>query len=184
VDKKRLEQYMLALRGGDTDALDGIYGLTSRGVYLLAYSVLRGKQRAEDVMQNTYIRLAANIGQYKPDTNASAWILQIARSLCYREYAAGKRKAVGTENVRETGENAEELWIDNILLRGAFRRLSPEEREIAALYAAGHKHREIAVILNKPAGTVRWLYREAVDKMRRYMDGNAETGSTENENEK
>jgi RNA polymerase sigma-70 factor (ECF subfamily) len=162
---------MLALRGGDISALDGVYGETARAVYLLAFSILRNRQKAEDALQNTYVRLAARIGQYEPGTNAAAWILQIARSLCYREYATDKKTAAAPEG-RDAPDprGGEDGWIDNILLKEAFQTLSGGEREIVTLYAAGLKHREIAAAVGKPAGTVRWLYREAVKKMRAAME--------------
>ena len=169
---------MLALRNGDISALDGVFEATARSVYLLAFSILRNKQKAEDALQNTYIRLADNIGRYEPGTNAAAWILRIARNLCYREYAADKKVTVGLEDGDAPDARAgEDFWIDNILLKEAFRALPDGEREIAALYAAGHKHREIAAVTGKPAGTVRYLYREAVKKMKARMEaGGGEAG--------
>ena len=53
-----------------------------------------------------------------------------------------------------------------LLLKG----LSDEEREVL-LYKvyADLKHREIAKLINKPLGTVLWLYNKAMKKVKRNM---------------
>lgn len=153
------------------NALDGIYGIMSKGVYLSAYSILRGTERAKDVMQETFLKLAANIGQYRENTNAAAWILTIARNLSYREYRAGKRN-VGSEDFDGgAGESDERLWAENIALNDALGRLSAEEREIVTLFAVGgYKYRELARITGRPMGTVQWIYHRAIKKMKRFME--------------
>ncbi|MDR3263677.1 MAG: RNA polymerase sigma factor [Clostridiales bacterium] len=160
---------MRELREGNIDALDGIYELTSKGVYILAYSILKNAEKAKDVMQDTFLRAAANIGQYKPGTNPKAWISVIARNAAYREYNNAKRivcqdfsEHIIDKNVNET------MWTDNIILNDALQTLTAQEREIVSLFAAqGYKHREIAQIVGRPIGTIQWLYNRAVKKMRK-----------------
>jgi RNA polymerase sigma-70 factor (ECF subfamily) len=170
MDKKDLEKLMSRLRGGDTDALDGIYGGVSKGVYLLAYSILKNGERAKDVMQGTFIRVAANIDKYKPDTNAAAWILTIARNLSYREYNDASRNVALDAADEPDDKNVADLWTQSILLKNAMARLLPNEREIVTLFAAGYKHREIAKIVGRPMGTVQWLYNRAIKKLRVFMN--------------
>jgi RNA polymerase sigma-70 factor (ECF subfamily) len=170
MDKKELEKLMSRLQSGDTDALDGIYGGMSKGIYLLAYSILKNGERAKDIMQETFIRVAANIDKYKPNTNAPAWILTIARNLSYKEYNDGHR-SVALNTVDESGENdAADLWTQSILLKNAMARLLLNEREIVTLFAAGYKHREIAKIIGRPMGTVQWLYSRAIKKLKNFMN--------------
>jgi RNA polymerase sigma-70 factor (ECF subfamily) len=173
MDKKLLEYLMRELQGGKIDALDGIYELASRSVYLLSYSILRSGEKAEDIMQETFLRLAANIGKYRLGTNAAAWICTIARNLSYREYG----KASGVASLDAFGgdiaddKNYEDLWTDNVALKKAMNGLSVREREIVTLFAVGgYKHREIAEIVGKPPGTVRWAYNAAIKKLRKFME--------------
>jgi len=52
-------------------------------------------------------------------------------------------------------------------LNKTFQVLNSDEREIVILFAVkSFKHREIAEIINKPEGTVRWLYQKAIQKLK------------------
>ena len=75
-----LDKLIKRLNSGDYDAFEKIYDATRKGVYYVALSVLRERSLAEDVMQSTYIKVLKNASQYKQGTNASAWILTIAKN--------------------------------------------------------------------------------------------------------
>jgi RNA polymerase sigma-70 factor (ECF subfamily) len=171
---------MLELKGGNTEALDGIYTLTSKGAYLLCYSILRDGERAKDAVQNTFIRAAQNIKRYESGTNANAWICRIARNICYREYKnAGRTVSLDAfgDSISDT-KGGEEMWVENLMLKAAMNGLTAEEREIVTLFALeGYRHREIAEIVEKPAGTVRWLYNRAIKKLKSIME--SESGKKE-----
>jgi RNA polymerase sigma-70 factor (ECF subfamily) len=159
---------MNALKGGNPDALDGVYRLMSKNVYLLAYAILRDGESAKDVLQETFIRVAANIHRYMLDTNASAWIGKIARNLSYRKLE-NSRRTVSAEDVTETlsdGIDLEERVTNRLALTAALKILTVAEREIVLLFAVeGYKHREIAEIVGKPMGTVQWIYHKAIKKL-------------------
>lgn len=168
MDKKLLEFSMQKLQRGDINALDGIYEITNKAVYYLAYSILKSRQNAKDVVQDTYVRLIRSIDRYKINTNAAAWILTIARNICLNEYAKLQRNVSleKFENLTDTREYFSE--VEGVCyLNKTFQVLNSDEREIVILFAVkSFKHREIAEIINKPEGTVRWLYQKAIQKLK------------------
>ena len=167
MDKEILECGMQKLQKGDMSALDDIYNITSKTVYYLAYSILKNSELAKDIMQETFIRIVANIDKYNPNTNASAWISCIARNLSLRQIKNLKRN-VSLELFIETDIfDYSEQWIDNLLLKKAMDILSIDERQIVMLFSIENfKHREIAQIVNKPVGTVKWIYAKAIKKLK------------------
>ena len=170
----KLETYMEKLKSGDMEALDFVYEATSKSVYFLAYGILRNKERAEDVMQETYVRVVQGAAGYKNKLKASAWILRIARNLCYSEYMKSKRNLCLEQLELEPQDavNEEDDWIINMDLRGAMSCLKPTEREIVSLFALKeYKHREIAKIVGRPTGSVQWAYNNAIKKMRKFLQG-------------
>jgi len=165
-----LESSMQKLKKGCINALDDIYEITSEIVYVLAYSILKNKERAEDIVQDTYIRVYKKIDKYKPKTNAAAWIFTIAKNLSYDEYV--KRRDVSLEifegNIIDN--NISERLDESVYLKTIFDILNSDEKEIVLLFAVGSfKHREIAKITNKPIGTVQWIYNKAIKKLREYL---------------
>lgn len=152
---------------GDASAFDEIYRQTQKSVYYVALSVLRDKHLAEDVMQTTYLRVLKNIQSYTIGTNASAWIVKIA-----------KNEALNLKKARMREEAVDEY--DNLTLFGvskpdeygelidlAKRILDDDEFSILMLVtAAGYKRKEIGQMLDMPIPTVTWKYNNALSKLR------------------
>jgi RNA polymerase sigma-70 factor, ECF subfamily len=60
------------------------------GVYTLAYRIVRDRHYAEDVVQETFIKVMGSIGTYRGDGPIAAWIYRIA----YRESIAVTRRRI------------------------------------------------------------------------------------------
>ena len=166
-----LESSMQKLRMGNKSALDDIFEITSKVVYILVYSILRNKERAEDVVQDTYIMIYRKIDKYKPNTNASAWIYKIARNLAFDEYT--KRRDISLEifEGKLFDNNTSESLTESVYLKNMLDTLDSDMKEIVILFAVGgFKHREIAKIINKPIGTVQWLYAKAIRKLKECLE--------------
>ena len=78
---KDLEQYVNRLKTGDKSAFSPIYEATYKNVYFMCYSVVKDKSSAEDLTQDTYIRMYEKILSYENGTNFNAWLTQIAKNL-------------------------------------------------------------------------------------------------------
>ncbi|MCX4287333.1 MAG: RNA polymerase sigma factor, partial [Clostridia bacterium] len=130
---------------GDVSAFDLLYEQTRKSVYYVALSVLRDKRLAEDVMQSTYIKVLQNVSRYRLGTNASAWIVKIARN-----EALNMRKSLSREITVVAEQNSflfdTECTDDYGLLIDLARRILPDDEFAALMLAAtcGYKRREIA----------------------------------------
>ena len=163
-----LEIGMLKLQNGDIGGLQSVYEQTKRSVFFTAFSVLRNKHAAEDVMQETYIRVKNNCLSYKAGTNAGAWIAVIAKNLALKAYNAQKQLRPLDEAAEYILDDLTETAIgDREVLRSALKLLDLKERQIVVLYAvSGFRHREIAGIMELPLGTELWLYNKALKVLR------------------
>ena len=122
----------------------------------------------EELMQETYVRVKQNIRSYR-EGNFSAWLLMIARNLAYNHVRRAKRETPLPENPPEREYRMEEGGTP--VLDAVKAVLGEEEGQIVVLHAVGgYKHREIAKMLNKPLGTVTWTYKNALEKLRKYLE--------------
>lgn len=96
-----LDIFIKKFINGDASAFDEIYNRTRTSVYYVALSVLRDKALAEDVMQTTYISVLKNIRSYILGTNASAWIIKIARNeaLNVKKPGLGNNRSTNTKTI-------------------------------------------------------------------------------------
>lgn len=164
----KLNAYAARMKEGDEEAFALLYESTKKGVFSFVYSVTRDYEVSEELMQETYVRVKQNIRSYR-EGNFSAWLLMIARNLAYNHVRRAKRETPLPENPPEREYRMEE---DGTPVLDAVKAvLGEEEGQIVVLHAVGgYKHREIAKMLNKPLGTVTWTYKNALEKLRKYLE--------------
>ena len=169
------EELLNRVGTGDSEAFRQLYHNTDRTVYSFILSILKNPQDAEEVMQETYLKIWTSAASYHSQGKPLAWIFTIARNLCYMKFRDQKRQAdMGLDelNGEETGEVCLPLenLADAMVLRSALEVLKEDERQIVLLHAsAGLKHREIAADLQMPLATVLSKYNRAIKKLKHYL---------------
>lgn len=166
-----LEIYMERLRRGDISALEFIYNETKNSVFAIALGIIRDYSLAEDIMQDTFIKVKKYIGQFKEGTSAKRWINAIARNTSLNLYNRRKREAFAIDDSRLADCGIPDTLDGSGLFKTVFRILSHEESEIVIMHVLGGlKLSEIADMLKKPRGTVRWQYNNALKKLRKKFE--------------
>lgn len=173
MDKRHLDSLIAVMREtGDEDAFAEFYRLTSPGLFAFLLAVLKEEAAAEDIMQDTYIRFRNGLSGYRIGTNPTAFLIQIGKRLAFNELKKRKRELqvdFADWNAPSRAPDPSEI-ADTSALDAVKRHLSADEAQIVMLHAvAGFKHREIAAIMKKPAGTVMWSYNNALKKLRKVL---------------
>lgn len=165
-----------AIKLGDEGAFEYIYNYAKTAVFYCAYSILKDRGLAEDIMQNTFIKVRQYAYSYQKGTKPLAWITTIARNLSINEHNRRKRE-VYTDFTDYNTRASYSLSDDKFVLDAAFKHLKERERQLVIMHVLGGlKHRELAEIFNMPLGTVLFKYNSALKKLRKYI--------TEGKNEK
>lgn len=167
--KTLLEQSMQKMKKGEEQAFEMVYELTKKQVFFTILAIIKDYGIAEELMQDTYIRLRKNIAKYENNTNANAWIVRIAHNLAINEYHKRKKELITDELENDFLFHSvdENSLLNNLLLKQLFNILNVEEREIVMLHTLGYKHHEISKQIEKPLGTVLWIYNKAIKKMQK-----------------
>ncbi len=164
-----LEADIALVAQGDRQALCDLYERTRRAAYGFALSILKNAQDAEDVLQETYIRLYAAADRYQPQGKPMAWILTIVRNLARMKLREGARRAaLAPEDWERLPASQSGLTSeDRLVLSAALRDLTDEDLRIVMLHAvSGLKHRETAALLQLPLSTVLSKYHRALKKLK------------------
>jgi len=138
---------------------------------------------AEDLFQETFVRVVRSIGEFQPDASLSTWIYTIARNLALDHLKARRRhretpldaaasdeggRVIFFRDVLRAGEGAEpgtraELSEDERRVSEALGQLSPAKREALILRVyAGLSYADVARVVDAPVGTVKFRIHEAV----------------------
>ncbi|MCD8120391.1 MAG: RNA polymerase sigma factor [Lachnospiraceae bacterium] len=165
-DSELLDDYIRRTAAGDEDGLTNLYEKTRVSVYGIALSITKNAEDAEDVTQDTYIRIWQSAHQYKSKGFPLAWILKIARNEALQTLRKRKDVATDPADLSALAEKPAVTAEDRMVLESLFSELEQDEREIVTLYAVtGMKHREIADMLNLPLSTELSKYQRTLKKL-------------------
>ncbi len=165
MDKRQIDKLLVKISRGDDAAFGELYELTKKGVFSFLYSYLKNYENTEDVMQTVYLKVKLNIAQYRPETNGSAWILQIAKNQALNELHKSRRVNY-TDELSITEQPATVGGITEAM----GKVLTEEEQHIIILHVLwGYKHREIADQMGCPTGTVTSKYKRSIAKLKQAL---------------
>ena len=167
------EERILKIANGDRDALSTMYLQHKGAVFGFALSMLHDRERAEDVMQETFIQLWNSAASYIPrGKEPLSWLLGITKNLALRRLRTDSLSvSIPEEHSAPADPLDHYLAVENkLILRAVLTKLSEEEQQIVLLHAvSGLKHREIADLLDMPLSTVLNKYRRALQKLKKLL---------------
>ena len=144
---------------------DDIVRTYADSVYRLAYRLSGNVQDAEDLTQETFIRVFRSLDRYRPGT-FEGWLHRITTNLFldqvrHRSVVRMEALPEDTERVGSNSVGPAALMDDKLLhpdLQRALDTLSPDYRVAVVLCdIEGLRYEEIADLLGVKIGTVRWL---------------------------
>lgn len=166
------------IASGNSTALSLLYDRYGAPVYSLAMRMLHDSQAAEEVVQETFVRVWRQGASYRPDRGAAGtWILSIARNLAIDEQRRrGVRPPSPDEHasqrlaaLQSEDEDPSEQVFSNMrheVVVEALSQLPNEQRTVVELaYFDNLSQREIASHLGDPLGTVKTRMRLGMRKL-------------------
>jgi RNA polymerase sigma-70 factor (ECF subfamily) len=180
------QEVVLLARSGREAAYRELVRRYERPVFALLYRMVRDRELAEDLAQETFIKALNAIESYRPEFKFSSWIFKIANNaaidhLRRRELDTlsldGSPHAETPEAMQATALQIgarQESPLDAVEARelggaieAAIGRLRPEYRSCILLrHVEGRAYEEIAEILNLPLGTVKTYIHRARNELR------------------
>jgi len=173
-DAQQLEQLLILVARGEHQAMEQLYAQTRAAVYAMALSVVKNAHDAQDITQDSFVRIWEAAGQYRPQGSPMAWMLTITRNLARMRLRSGEKMTYLEEEQWNAipAQDAHASAEDRAVLQDALAGLSGQERQIVLLHAVtGLKHREIAQLLELPLATVLSKYHRAKKKMIKQLEG-------------
>ncbi len=184
MDKAGREELLRRARRRDPAALGELVEIYSGRVFGLLYRMTGAREVAEDLMQETFLRVVRVIEQYEHVGKFEPWLFRIAANLA-RDWARQRSRrgeagplADGWGDIGAPGATASRSDPAEELARGeaghhlmaCLDRLSPGEREVILLrHFSELSFREIAELLDIPLGTALARAHRALKRLRREL---------------
>ena len=167
------------LRKGDPDAISELIARYQHRLFRFLVRMVQDRATAEDLFQQTWIRLMEKIGSYDARRNFDAWLFAIARNLAI-DYLR-RRRGTSLDEVDDTGQagvdrlvargrDALEQLLDferGAMLAAAIAELPAIHREVLTLrFEEDMKLEQIAEVAAIPISTVKSRLHRALESLR------------------
>jgi RNA polymerase sigma-70 factor (ECF subfamily) len=157
---------------GDRAALRSLYQVTAPQLFGLALSILRSRELAEDVVQDSFVLVWRRAHSFDPSRGAAmAWLARIVRNQCFDLLRRRGREAPLDDAVVQTWEDPASSPADLAALSRDAERLrdcleeldeSPR-RSLMLAYYEGMTYTQVAGRMGVPVSTVKsWIRRSLI----------------------
>lgn len=161
----------------DEDCIAELYDRYYDRIYRFALVRMGRAPDAEDLTQETFLRMLAKIGTFRwQDPGFAAWLFRIAHNaiIDFLRRSAQRGQQVSIEDIpvvaRDDPESEVVRALSNEALRVGIKKLTQAQQEVLALrFGGGLSVSETAKALGKAEGTVKATQFQALQALRRVL---------------
>jgi RNA polymerase sigma-70 factor (ECF subfamily) len=176
----------LAVRAaaGDRAAAGGLIDRHQGAVRAFLRRLTGRPELADDLAQETFVRLLKHVGSYDPAHPMRRWLFTIARRLLINHSRKSDERVASTEylgmssesdNPTSTVARADDLRHARAALDRALAQLSPTQREVVVLYHQREMSvQDVAAAMEMPEGTVKSHLHRARAALRKLLEPHLE----------
>ncbi len=129
-----------------------------------AVSLTMNLDDAEDLLQDTYLKVIQNENSYKEDTNLKAWVITIMKNTFINNYRRKQRSKVFIDqsedlyylsNTITSKEDNADMHLYYTEINKKIQEKKEEQKKPFEMFIDGYKYQEIADEMNISIGTVK-----------------------------
>jgi RNA polymerase sigma-70 factor (ECF subfamily) len=180
VDDRVPEGLLERARAGDHRAFAEIVRAHDEGLRMLAYRLLRSRDRMDDVLQEAYIKAYTGLASFRGDARLSTWLYRIVYRACIDDIRRREaRPAVPVDDIHlvalpDATAGPAEVTELRLMLADALATLTPEHRAAVLLVdAQGLDYASAAEVLEINRGTLAARLHHARHALRKILGPNA-----------
>lgn len=168
VKEKELKEIFNQIKNHDNSAFEKLYNKYNTLVYGIAFSILKNKQDAEDVVQTVFAKIYDIDIDKLPTQKEASWL-----------YTITKNEAITLLRKRDNNLDIDSIYeievpnneIEEVISKDSCNRLisklNKKEEEIISLkILANLSFDEISNLLNEPTSTIKWRYYKSIKTLK------------------
>ncbi|MCR4397054.1 MAG: sigma-70 family RNA polymerase sigma factor [Candidatus Saccharicenans sp.] len=176
-DEAPVEFLVERVKQGDREAFMKLVACYQQKVFVLAYSLVRNREDALDLVQEVFLRLYEKIHSYRAGENFQAWLMKIARNLSLdflRRMKSRKKESLDNLDLDRadlaSAEADPSCFQSGEMIQKAVGALPEKQRLVFILHHFDDlKYGEIARRLGIAQGTVKSLHFKAIQNLRKIL---------------
>ena len=168
IKARELKELFIEIKYGNRIAFEKLYNNYNKLIYNIAYSILKNKQDAEDIVQIVFEKLYLIDKEKLPNRNESSWLYSITKNETIN-YLKRNRNNIDLDSIYNIEDDNNEInkIIDQDNYNRLISKLNNKEKEIISLKIISNlSFEEIGKLLKEPTGTIKWRYYKAVNTLK------------------
>ena len=165
---------------GDHNAYATLVNRYNNFVFTIVLRYVKGREDAEEVAQDVFIKAYKSLSSFKGDSKFSTWLYTVTTTTCITFLRKKKLEVQSLDNEKvfeAAGEIAGDLSANQIeqkskvnMVNEAIKMLSPDDAQVIMLFYKGEQTlEEMAKILNKEPNTVKVQLHRARTRLKEKM---------------
>lgn len=168
IDKEELHNIFIGIKNNNELEFNKLYEKYKNLIYRIAFSILKNKEDSEEMVQAVFVKIFKLEKDKLPSQNEASWIYSLTKNETI-SFLRQRKENLDIENIYEIEDNINQIdeSIDKIAFNQLISKLSDIEKEIISLKLLSNlSFSQIAKLLNKPIGTVKWIYYRCLYKLK------------------
>lgn len=175
MDQKDDRYYISKVLEGDVQAFSYLVDKYKDMVFTLAFRILKNRENAEEVAQDSFVKVYQNLGKFKLKSKFSTWLYRIVYNTAISKVRVRQKTTISIENqkffeIRDENQNVSKSFdIENnkILLQRLLNNLDESDRALITLYYLDeNKISEIAEITGQNRSNIKVKLHRTRKKMK------------------
>lgn len=163
---EKLSQLIVAVASGAVNALDEIYRLTGKVLTATAYSILRNRMDAEDIVHDVMVQLVRKAKKFYYNKNALGWLCTMTKNAALSKC---RQKRSRKEEPIETFRELSYVHEDDFIVEEIFDRLEDGEADLIRMkYWYGMSIAQIAETIKRFKSTTAYRIKRVEEKIQKF----------------
>lgn len=169
--KQTDEELMLLVKMDESLAMTELVKRYQANLFNFFYRMSGDKFLAEDLVQESFIRLYKYRANYKDKNPLNTWLFQIARNVWNTSFRQQQKKPqndqqITIRNLKNQISNPSDYYETQQLIKTALLQLPERDRELIILFhLKGFTHKELSTVFKVSEGTLRVILYRALKKL-------------------
>ena len=168
IDEKELKNLFNEFKEDNKSNFEKFYLKYNKLVYGIAFSILKNKEDAEDIVQIVFSKLYSLSKENFPSKSEASWIYSLTKNETI-SFLRKQSNNINFDNIYEIQDYNNEInnIIDKIEFNSLIDKLNELEKQIVSLkIISGFSFDEIGRLLKLPTGTVKWKYYKSINNLK------------------
>lgn len=168
INARELRELFIEIKYGNKIAFEKLYNNYNNLIYRIAYSILKNKHDAEDVVQIVFEKLYLIDKEKLPNKNETSWLYSVAKNETIN-YIKSNKNNIDLDSIYNIEDDNNDISkiIDQDSYNRLISKLNDKEKEILSLKIVSNlSFDEIGKLLKEPTGSIKWRYYKSINTLK------------------